>query len=175
MKYAIDRVFLFAAFALAGCAQPVAPVKQDVKPVVAVDPAAAVRAIRAAGAGLDSAVQVHPLRDPAIDGFLDNAHKAEASNNIAEAIAQADKALKLAPDAPDILQYLAELEIARSQWLPAEKLAIRSFTLGPKIGALCARNWQTVVEARIAMNDPATTAQARLRVKECRVAPRLRM
>ena len=175
MKYAINRVFLFAAFALTGCAQPVAPVKQEAKPVIAVDPAAAVRAIRAAGGALDSAVQVHPLRDPAIDGFLSHAHKAEASNNVAEAIVQADKALKLAPDAPDILQYRAELEIARSHWLPAEKLAIRSFTLGPKVGALCARNWQTVVEARIAMNDPATAAQARLRVKECRVPPRLRM
>ena len=175
MKHVTDRLFILAALALAGCSQPVVPVKQDVKPVVAIDPAAAVRAIRAAGAGLDSAVQVHPLRNPAIDGFLDNANKAEASNNVAEAIAQADKALQLAPDAPDILQYLAELETARSNWVQAEKLAIRSFTLGPKVGALCARNWQTVVEARIALNDPATTAQARLRLKECRVPPRLRM
>lgn len=160
--------------ALAGCTPP--PPAPAVKPTTAtVDPVAAVRAIRAAGEGLDSAVQVQPLRDPAIDGFLSKAHAAEAAKDYAGAIAAANSALKLAPDAPDILQYLAELEIARGSWLPAEQTAIKSFTLGPKVGSLCARNWQTVVEARTALNDPATVAQARQRLKECRVAPRLRM
>jgi tetratricopeptide (TPR) repeat protein len=163
-----------AVLALAGCTQP--PPAPAVKPAaVAVDPVAAVRAIRAAGEGLDSAVQVQPLRDPAIDGFLGKAHTAEAAKDYAAAIAAASSALKLAPDAPDILQYVAELEIARGNWLPAEQTAIRSFTLGPKVGSLCARNWQTVVEARTALADSATVAQARQRLKECRVAPRLRM
>lgn len=163
-----------AALALAGCTQP--PPAPAVKPPTAtVDPAAAVRAIRAAGEGLDSAVQVQPLRDPAIDGFLAKAHAAETAKDYAGAVAAANSALKLAPDAPDILQYVAELEIARGNWLPAEQTAIRSFTLGPKVGSLCARNWQTVVEARTALNDPATVAQARQRLKECRVPPRLRM
>lgn len=164
---------ILAALALAACAsQPPAPA---VKPSVAVDPAVAVRAIRAAGEGLDSAVQVQPLRDPAIDGFLKKASDAEAAKDFAAAIGAAESALKLAPDAPDILQYVAELEIARGNWLPAERNAIKSFTLGPKVGSLCARNWQTVVEARTAMNDAATTAQAKERLKECRVPPRLRM
>ena len=167
------RFPLLAALALGACAQP-GPPQAENKPA-AHEPAVALRAIRAAGAGLDSAVQVHPLRDPSIDGFLKQAHDAEAVNDFSAAIAAANSALKLAPDAPDILQYLAELDIARGEWLPAEQLAIRSFTLGPKIGSLCARNWQTVVEARIALNDPATTAQAEKRVKDCRVPPRLRM
>lgn len=161
------------AVVLCGCTQP--PPAPEVKPTVTVDPAAAVKAIRAAGEGLDSAVQVQPLRDPAIDGFLAKAHAAEATRDYAGAITAANSALKLAPDAPDILQYVAELEIARGSWLPAEQTAIKSFTLGPKVGSLCARNWQTVVEARTALNDAATVAQARQRLKECRVAPRLRM
>lgn len=163
-----------AMLALAGCTQPSAP-PTTVKPTATHDPAAAVRAIRAAGEGLDSAVQVQPLRDPAIDGFLKQAHDAEAAKDYAKAIAAGNSALKLAPDAPDILQYLAELEIARGNWLPAEQLAVKSFTLGPKVGSLCARNWQTVAEARTAMNDAATVTQAKQRLKECRVAPRLRM
>ena len=133
------------------------------------------RAIRAAGTGLDSAVQVEPLRDPAIDGFLKRARDAEAAGDIAAAVAAADKALELANGAPDILQYLAELEIARGDWIKAEQYATKSFSSGPRVGSLCARNWQTVVEARTAMNDAATVAQARQRLKECRVAPRLRM
>lgn len=166
---------LSAALVLAGCTPP--PPAPTVKPAAtpAVDPVAAVRAIRAAGEGLDSAVQVQPLRDPAIDGFLNRAHAAETARDYAAAVAAANSALKLAPDAPDILQYLAELEIARGNWLPAEQTAIKSFTLGPKVGSLCARNWQTVVEARTALADPATVAQAKQRLKDCRVAPRLRM
>lgn len=163
------------ALALAACTEPGAPSTAAVKPGGSVEPSAAIAAIRAAGTGLDSAVQVQPLRDAAIDGFLQQAHEAEKTRNYAGAIKSADKALALAPDAPDIVQYLAELEIGRSDWQRAEQLAMKSFNLGPKVGSLCARNWQTVVEARTALGDAATVEQARQRVKDCRVAPRLRM
>lgn len=168
-------LLIVVTLALAACTETAAPEADVVKPVIAHDPVAAVKAIRAAGDALDSAVQVQPLRDAAIDGFLKKAHDAEAARDYPTAVASANSALKLAPDAPDILQYLAELEIARGNWLPAEQLAIKSFTLGPKLGPICARNWQTVVESRIALNDGATVTQARQRLKECRVAPRLRM
>lgn len=175
MKYQTTALFLVATLALAGCTEPGAPSTAAVKPAVAVEPVAAISAIRAAGAGLDSAVQVQPLRDAAIDGFLKQAHDAEAARNYAGAIAAANNALKLAADAPDILQYLAELEVGRSDWQRAEQLAMKSFNLGPRVGSLCARNWQTVVEARTALGDAATAEEARQHVKDCRVAPRLRM
>ena len=160
---------------LGACTQPSVPSPEAVRPSPPQDAPASLRAIRAAGDALDSAVQVQPLRDRAIDGFLDTARAAEKAGDYARATTAANSALKLAPDAPDILQYLAEMDIARSEWLSAEKLAIKSFTLGPKVGSLCARNWQTVVEARIALADTATATQAKQRLKECRVAPRLRM
>ncbi|GAA0707578.1 tetratricopeptide repeat protein [Dokdonella soli] len=173
MKYTL-HCSLLAALALTACTQP-GPPSPSVKPAPAHDPVAAVHAIRAAGDGLDSAVQVQPLRDSAIDGFLKKAHDAEAARDYAGAVNAANSALKLAPDAPDILQYLAELEIGRSDWQQAEQLAMKSFSLGPKVGSLCARNWQTMVEARTAMDDAATVAQAKQHLKECRVPPRLRM
>ncbi|HVT33759.1 MAG TPA: tetratricopeptide repeat protein [Rhodanobacteraceae bacterium] len=160
------------ALALSACTQPAAPSKAATKPVPDHDP---VGAIRAAGIGMDSSVQVEPLRDPAIEGDLKRAHAAETAKNYDAAIAAVDQALKRAPDAPDLLQYKAEVEGLRNHWKEAEALAIRSYTLGPKVGSLCARNWQTVVEARIVMNDPATEAQAKQRLKECRVAPPVRM
>ena len=172
VRFAI--LLLSAAATLAACAQSGSPAS-GIKPNSAVDTVTALHAIRAAGDGLDSAVQVHPLRDAAINGFLKKAHDAEAARDVASAITATNNALKLAPDAPDILQYLAELQVARGDWTQADALALKSFELGPKLGSLCARNWQTVVEARTATNDAATATQAQLRLKECRVAPRLRM
>ena len=174
VRFPASLLVLACALALAACTQPSAPSKAATKPPVALDHDP-VGAIRAAGMGMDSSVQVQPLRDPAIEGFLTEAHTAETAKNYDAAAAATTSALKLAPDAPDILQYQAEIEALRGNWKEAEALAIKSYTLGPKIGSLCARNWQTVVEARIVFNDAATAAQARQHIKECRVAPPVRM
>lgn len=179
-RFPVNSGFFIRTCAIAGllalgaCTEPSAPSKAATKaPVPDHDP---LGAIRAAGMGMDSsAVQVQPLRDPAIEGFLNRAHAAETAKNFDAAADAMSRALKLAPDAPDLLQYQAEIEILRGNWKQAEDLAIKSFTLGPKLGSLCARNWQTVVEARIAMNDPATQTQAKQRLKECRIAPPVRM
>lgn len=175
MKFLFKPIAIACVLAVTACTQPSAPAPQSIKPVVQRDPAVAVRAIRSAGDGLDSAVQIQPLRDPAIDGFLKKAHDAESARDYSGALGAANSALKLAPDAPDIVQYLAELEILRGNWTEAEQFAIRSFTAGPRVGSLCARNWQTVVEARLALDDATTVKQAQQRLKECRVPPRLRM
>lgn len=158
--------------ALVGCAQPGPPPPPPPPPV---DTIAALKAIRAAGDGLDSAVQVQPLRDAAIEGFMKRAHEAEARQDFAAAASAADDALTLAPDAPDLLQYRAEIDVAQAQWSDAERLALKSHQLGPKSGSLCARNWQTVVEARTALGDAPTVEAARERLKECRIKPLLRM
>ena len=173
MKYRSSTTFLLLVLAMDGCAQSGPPVSAP--PAVAVDTAAAVRAIRAAGEGIDSAVQVQPLRDAAIDGYLKAAHAAEAARDYDKAIDAAEHALKLAPDAPELLQYKAEIEIARAQWSEAEQLALKSHALGPRSGSLCARNWQTVVEARTALDDALTAEAARQRLQECRIKPVLRM
>src|SRR5262249_57863276 len=141
------RLLLLAAasvLALSACTQPSAPSPVSTKPAPVLDHDA-VGAIRAAGMsmGKDSSVQVQPVRDPAIDGYLNQAHAAETAKNFDAAAAATANALKLAPDAPDILQYQAEVEILRGHWTEAEAIAIKSFTLGPKVGSLCARNWQT--------------------------------
>ena len=158
---------------LASCAQTGAPVASSGPPPL--DRAAALRAIRDAGRGLDSAVQVQPLRDAAIDGYAQQSRDAEARNDYAVAATLMDKALHLAPDAPDLLQSRAEIDIAQGDFAQAEKNAIKSFSLGPKVGSLCAKNWQTVVEARTGMGDAATAQQATQRVAECRVKPIQRM
>lgn len=134
-----------------------------------------VETIRAAGRGAGSAVDVTPLRDPAVDGFLKQAGDLENADKFEDAIAAVDRALKLAPDAPDILQLKAELLVGLRRFGEAETLARKSFDLGPKLGGLCARNWQTVVEARAVAKDEASAASARTQLAACKVPPRQRL
>jgi tetratricopeptide (TPR) repeat protein len=152
------------AVALAACSP--APVKAP-----APDTAGAVAAIRTLGAHYESSVQVHGVRDPAVDGFLDAAHAQEAKGQIAAAQADADKALKIAPRAPDILQYAAELAIEAGDWKRAGELAVQSYDLGPKVGDLCARNLETQARALTVQGDDAGAAQARAKIEACRVPP----
>ncbi|HSX59400.1 MAG TPA: tetratricopeptide repeat protein [Tahibacter sp.] len=134
-----------------------------------------VLAIRQAGQATASSVEVQPLRDPAVDGFLKQAGDLEAAQNFVDAIAAVDRALKLAPDAPEILQLKAELSIGLHRYADAEALARRSFELGPRLGSLCARNWQTVVETRRVAKDEASSASAKAQVAACKVPPRQRL
>ena len=165
--------WLLPTLLLAACAEtPPAPAPATPP---AHDPVAALAAINGAAAGLDSAVQVHPLRDPAIDGFMKDARAAQAAHDLAAAASAANAALELSPDAPEILEYLAELAVARGDWGAAEQFATRSYTLGPKAGSLCARSAQVLVETRTARGDAAAAAQARQQVHDCRVPPRVRM
>ncbi|HJU39884.1 MAG TPA: tetratricopeptide repeat protein [Tahibacter sp.] len=131
--------------------------------------------IRAAGYSSTSAVEVQPLRDPAVDGFLKQAADLEAQHKYADAATAVDRALKLAPDAPEILQLKAELLMPLGKFADAEALARKSYEVGPKLGALCARNWQTVVETRRIANDTASVESAKGQLSACRVAPRQRL
>ena len=135
------------------------------------DTAGAVAAIRALGAHYESSVQVHGVRDPAVDGFLDAAHAQEAKGQFQAAQAEVDKALNIAPRAPDILQYAAELAIETGDWKRAGELATRSYDLGPKVGGLCARNLETQARALTVQGDEAGAAQTRAKIEACRVPP----
>ena len=159
---------------LGACSQSAPPAKAapaatrpDVK--IDADAAAIVARIRAAGAQFDSSVEVKPLRDAAVEGLLKQAHDYEAQQQAGPALDAVAKALKIAPNAPDILQYQAELQVEAGEWKLAAASAQRSYDLGPKVGALCARNQQTLVHVRESQGDTAGAAQARQQVSGCRV------
>ncbi len=157
-----------AILLLAACSQPpVPPPAAPSRDIVA--------AIRAAGADDHSVVEVAPLRDPAVDGLLADAHAAERAGQYRAALDKTDAALKLSPDSPDILQYRAELEVRLGDYPAAEADARRSFELGPRLGGLCARNWQTVLEIERLKNDPAAEQTARSARDQCHKAGPVRM
>jgi len=145
----------------------VATTRPDVK--IDADAAAIVARIRAAGAQFDSSVEVKPLRDAAVEGLLKQAHDYEAQQQAGPALDAVAKALKIAPNAPDILQYQAELQVEAGEWKLAAASAQRSYDVGPKVGALCARNLQTLVETRNLLGDPADANLARQRLASCKV------
>lgn len=153
---------------LSACSQPAPPARTAAKPDR--DPVAAVAAIRAAGAKLESAVEVKPLRDPAVDGLLKQARDFEAQAQPAKALDAVRGAEKIAGAAPDILQLDAELLIQLRQWKEAGDIAQRAWESGPKVGALCARNQQTLVEVRSALGDAVGADVARAQVAACKQA-----
>lgn len=155
-----------AAFVfVAGCSQPPAPPQTIVKP----DTSRAVADIRAAGNQFDSSVEVHPLRDPAVDGLLDQSRKLEAQQQPTQALEPVARALQIAPKSPDILQYQAELFVETGNWKRAADSAQKSYDLGPKVGALCARNLQTLIEAGNVANDANAVTVAKQKLLSCRV------
>lgn len=130
--------------------------------------ATAVAAIRSANAGEDSALQVNPLRDPAVEGFLSRAEQAEQGGDLEAALVEIGKARALAADAPDLIQRQAELEYLSGDIVNAEKLAYQSFEKGPKVGTLCVQNWQTIFEARKHFRDTAYLDFAQRKREECK-------
>ena len=169
MKFGKFVILLMTSVGLLlnACTEPAPPAKVAQKPDR--DPSAAVVAIRAAGAKLESSVEVKPLRDPAVDGLLKQAHDLEAQSQPAQALDDVRKAEKIAGSTPDILQYEAELLVETLDWKQAAATAQKSYDLGPKVGALCARNQQTLVEARSAQGDVAGADQARQQVAACKL------
>jgi hypothetical protein len=129
-----------------------------------------VAAIRAAGDREKSIIDVNPLRDPSVTALQDAAQRDEQTGHFADAAAKLDQAIRLSPNSPDLLQERAEVAVRLRDFVVAEKLAHRSWSLGPKLGPLCARNWQTVVEMRLQAGDVAGAQTARKWVQQCHKA-----
>lgn len=158
---------LLGGLLLAGCSRPaVAPT-----PTRQVSPAAMVNAIRAAARHDQSVVKVTPLRNPSVDGYLTRAHVAEGATRFQEALNDINAALKLSPNAPDILQFRAEEELLLRNFPAAAADAQRSFELGPKVGGLCASNWQTLVEIAQAEDNALAVRTAKMGLAGCTEAP----
>jgi tetratricopeptide (TPR) repeat protein len=150
---------------LCACSQPSAPAPRASKPSYDV-----VAAIRAAGQRDKSAIEVAPLRDPGVQGLEHAAQADERAGKYTDADAKLVQALKMAPEAPELIQDRAEIAIRMQDYPLAEKLAKQSFEMGPKSGSLCARNWQTVVEMRLQAGDQNGANVARGELAKCHIA-----
>jgi len=137
-------------------------------------PAQMLQQVRAAGE-TGNELDVHPLRDPQIEDLRASAAGSESRGDYVAAAATLTKALAIAPNDPDLLQWQAELALANKNWALAEQLATRSFEKGPKLGGLCRRSWTTRQFARQAMGNTANAAIAQQQIGKCAVMPPVRM
>ena len=125
--------------------------------------------VRAAGVAPD-ALDVKPLRDPQVEDLRARALRLEAQsdyNGAAQALAQA---LKLVPGDPELLQLAAEEALYRKDWTQAETFAQLSWDRGPKLGALCRRNWTALRFVRLQRGDDAGARAAIEQVAACTIA-----
>ncbi|NID05245.1 tetratricopeptide repeat protein [Luteibacter jiangsuensis] len=161
------RLCAIAAVTLvAACSQPAPPqATRPSKPTYDI-----VAQVRAAGEREKSAIEVAPLRDPGVQGLEQAARADERAGKYDEADAKLLQALKLAPEAPELIQDRAEIAIRRQDYPLAEQLSKQSFEMGPKSGSLCARNWQTVVEMRLQAGDTNGANAARGALAKCHIA-----
>lgn len=164
---------LAAALTLAACSSPPAAQKQAAKPDA--PPRNLVAEVRAAGANGDDSLEVQPLRDPVVEDLRANAMRAETAGKHAEADGYLKQALTFSPDDPELLQWRAELLLAQDFFDEAAILANRSFEQGPKLGALCRRNWTTIKLAREMRGNAAEATAAAQQATRCTVAPPVRM
>jgi len=130
--------------------------------------------VRAAAVG-DDALDVHPLRDPVVADLIQIAEKKEAARDFAGADAALAKALDYVPGDPELIQWRAELALARGRREDAVALAQASYEHGPKLGVLCRRNWATIRIAHELVEDAMGVQQATEQQGKCTVAPPVRM
>lgn len=168
----VPALFLIVAMASLGACSLFAPQPTvPAAPVVAKPAYDLVASIRAAGEREQSVISVNPLSDAGVSGLQDAAKVDENAGRYTAAAAKLDQAIKLSPQSPDLLQDRAEIAVRLKDFPTAERLAHQSWAIGPKLGPLCARNWQTVVEMRLQANDQPGATTARKWVQQCHKPP----
>ena len=124
--------------------------------------------IHEAGADDHSVLQIHPLGRSGIDALAARAKTAMHTGDYARAGSLLDRALVLDPKAPNLLQDRAEVALANGNWPRAARLARKSVQYGPRVGALCARGWQTLAEVARAQGETTKYVADLQRVAGCR-------
>jgi len=114
-------------------------------------------------------LQIKPLQSPGVQELLIDAELAEQAGDLQQANVLVERAMRMQPGDPEILQRMAELKLAAEDFEQALNYAARSYDLGPRIGELCSRNWHTIAIARGNLNDAAGASEARSRAVDCSV------
>lgn len=131
--------------------------------------------IRAEAENAPSAVQVLPLANPAVEDLRRSAARLEQNGEFDAAKSKIEHALLLEPQDPTLWQTLAELSLQRQAWNEAEQQAQKAYELGPRLGAICVRNWLTVRAARLERGALVDAESAKAQVPSCQVASPIRM
>lgn len=154
----IDGLLLIT-LALAACASsPPAPVE---------DRHEVQERVREPASAESEGVQVFPLQNPAVKTLLAQASEAEQQGQYEEAALLLERALRIQPRDPELLQQMAEVQVQKRDYEQALSFAVRSYDAGPRVGEICARNWRTISLARDRLGDANGAREAEQRVGQC--------
>ena len=123
--------------------------------------------VRAPASQESEGVQVFPLHNPAVRELLAEAGSAETTGDYDRAAVLLERALRMQPRNPEILQQLAEVQLQKQDYEQALNFAVRSYDIGPRVGEICDRNWRTISVAREHLGDRNGSEQAELRATAC--------
>ena len=112
-------------------------------------------------------VQVFPLQNPAVKELLADAGTAESAGDYGQAATLLERALRIQPRDPEILQNLAEVQLQIKDYEQALNFATRSYDIGPRVGEICSRNWRTISVSREHLGDHAGSVQAEQKATVC--------
>ena len=112
-------------------------------------------------------VQVYPLKNPAVQELMDEASAAEAKADYSQASLLLERALRIQPRNPEVLQQMAEVQLQSRDWNQGLNFASRSYDVGPRVGEICSRNWRTISVAREYLGDAAGSLEAEQKAGAC--------
>lgn len=112
-------------------------------------------------------VQVYSLQNPAVRQLTAQAKDAERDGELDQASAYIERALRIQPRDPQVLQHMAEIKLQKEDYQQALNFAVRSYDIGPRVGEICSRNWRTISVAREHLNDSTGASDAEARAGQC--------
>ncbi len=112
-------------------------------------------------------VQVYSLQNPAVRELTAQAQVAEHKGDLNLAAAYLERALRIQPRDPQLLQQMAEIKLQKEDYQQALNFAERSFEIGPRVGEICSRNWRTIGVAREHLKDSEGASEAVARATQC--------
>jgi tetratricopeptide (TPR) repeat protein len=116
----------------------------------------------------DSAgVQVYSLQNPAVKELTAQALVAERAGDLDQAGGYLERALRIEPRDPQLLQHMAEIKLQKEDYQQALNFAVKSYDIGPRVGEICSRNWRTISVAREHLNDSNGASDAEVRATRC--------
>ena len=119
-------------------------------------------------ASKDSAgVQVYSLQNPAVKQLTAQAREAERAGDLAQAGTYIERALRIEPRDPQLLQHMAEIKLQEKDYQQALNFAVRSYDIGPRVGEICSRNWRTIGVAREHLQDKKGASAAEKKATQC--------
>ena len=123
--------------------------------------------VRAPASEDSAGVQVYSLQNPAVKELTAQAVIAERSGELDKASGYLERALRIQPRNPQVLQHMAEIELQKEDYQQALNFAEKSYDIGPRVGEICSRNWRTISVAREHLNDVRGANDAESRANQC--------